>query len=375
MPLPLREYYPIGRAAELLECTVDDLIHWAMSGCIRIYLRIEHGYALVHKEPLSELIGFKDFSLITVDTEYYDRLVELDKENNIEEEKKDKDWQDYFFAKAEIIYNAMNDFIRKNNVKCFSDRRLNHVFYSLMYFFELRSINEYCNISSAVVANEIFECETKEYCEIKKLVDYEDERYIATMYGFFGLGECFFEDELFHNTIVATQAYNEDEDEDEDEDEYDDEDEDDVFPNEVYMPGSDLRMEIISRKNVTFDFNNLFILKGDFKAIQMESKKGGGLEYIYRTYRDDNVYEYDRGLYIKMESKNNNLISKTERVSRGERVSRKAKLALKTLILKHYQDIIDNPTKIANSLSSEAKDAGLGDIDFDHNTVKRWIDG
>ncbi|EOZ4483756.1 hypothetical protein ACQLT9_000381 [Salmonella enterica subsp. diarizonae] len=367
MPLPLREYYPIERASELLECTVDDLIHWATNGCIRIYLRIEHGYALVYKEPLSDIIGFKDFSLITTDTEYYDRLAKLDKEKNIEGEKKDEDWQVYFLAKAEIIYDAMNDYMRKNDVEFFDERWLNHVFYSLEYFFNLRVVNGYCNISSAVVTHEIFDCDTEEYCEIKKLIDCEDERYIATMYGFFGLGECFFEDEVFHNTIAATQDCDEDEDEDEDED--------DILPDMFYMPNSDLHMRIISHKNITFDFSNLFILKGDFNAIQIESKKGGDLECIYRTYRDENTYEYDRGLYIKTESKNNKLISKNERVSRSERVSKKAKLALKTLILKHYPDIIDNPTKIANSLSSEAKEIGLGDIDFDHNTVKRWIDG
>lgn len=361
MPLPLREYYPIERAAELLECTIDDLIHWAMNGCIRIYLRVEHGYALVYKEPLSDIIGFKDFSLITTDTEYHDRLVKLDKEKNVEEEKKDEDWQVYFLAKAEIIYDAMKDYMLKNNVECFDDRWLNHVLYSLDYFFNLRVANEYCNISSAVVTHEIFECDTEEYCKIKELVDCEDENYIATMYGFFGLGECFFEDEIFHNTIAATQNH--------------DENEDDLFPNVVYMPDSDLNMEIISHKNVFFDSNNLFILKSDFKAIQIESKKGGDLECVYSSYRDECTYEYDRGLYIKMESKNNKLISKNERILRNERVSKKAKLALKTLILKHYPDIIDNPTKIANSLSSEAKDAGLGDINFDHNTVKRWIEG
>ncbi|EAP5826857.1 hypothetical protein EIN11_05410 [Salmonella enterica] len=364
MPLPLREYYPIARAAELLECTIDDLIHWAMNGCIRIYLRVEHGYALVYEEPLSDIIGFKDFSLITADTKYHDRLVELDKEKNVNEEKSDEGWQIYFLAKAEIIYDAMNDYMQKNDISCFDDRFLNNVFYSLEYFFKFRVTDEYCNVSSAVVAHEIFECDTDEYCEIKKLVDFEDERYIATMYGFFGLGECFFEYDIFHNTIVATQYCDEDEDE-----EYE------QFPNGVYMSDSDLYMQIISRENVRFDEENLFILKKDFNAIQMKLKEGGELEQVYTTYRDDHSYEYDRGLYIKIDSKNNEIISKKEKTSRKERVSRKARLALKTLILKHYPDIVDNPTKIANSLTSEAKDVGLGDIDFDHNTVKRWIDG
>ncbi|EGO4137975.1 hypothetical protein ITZ82_003299, partial [Escherichia coli] len=34
MAIPLREYYKLPRAAELLGCNVDDLIHWAVSGYI-----------------------------------------------------------------------------------------------------------------------------------------------------------------------------------------------------------------------------------------------------------------------------------------------------------------------------------------------------
>ncbi|HBM0247429.1 hypothetical protein NA256_10880 [Salmonella sp. NW805] len=40
MPLPLREYYPIERAAELLGCTIDDLICWGESGNIRLCLML-----------------------------------------------------------------------------------------------------------------------------------------------------------------------------------------------------------------------------------------------------------------------------------------------------------------------------------------------
>lgn len=32
MTLPLRDYYPIERAAKLLDCDIDDLIHWAVTG-------------------------------------------------------------------------------------------------------------------------------------------------------------------------------------------------------------------------------------------------------------------------------------------------------------------------------------------------------
>ncbi|HFU0690343.1 TPA: hypothetical protein ACGRG7_001939 [Morganella morganii] len=44
MGIPLREYYPISRAAELLECTVGDLLHWASIAAIKLYREFENSY-------------------------------------------------------------------------------------------------------------------------------------------------------------------------------------------------------------------------------------------------------------------------------------------------------------------------------------------
>lgn len=48
MTLPLRDYYPIERAAKLLDCDIDDLIHWAVTGCIRICIKIESAYGVLN---------------------------------------------------------------------------------------------------------------------------------------------------------------------------------------------------------------------------------------------------------------------------------------------------------------------------------------
>lgn len=47
MPVPLREYYPIKRAAELLNCDVMDILHWAEIGAIRLYLPFDSGSGYV----------------------------------------------------------------------------------------------------------------------------------------------------------------------------------------------------------------------------------------------------------------------------------------------------------------------------------------
>ncbi|AOR63216.1 hypothetical protein IG605_019240 [Pectobacterium quasiaquaticum] len=47
MGMPLREYYPVKRAAELLGCEVGDLFHWASIGAIKLYVSFENGTGFV----------------------------------------------------------------------------------------------------------------------------------------------------------------------------------------------------------------------------------------------------------------------------------------------------------------------------------------
>ncbi|MDE8753852.1 hypothetical protein PZA22_04925 [Pectobacterium polaris] len=47
MGMPLREYYSVKRAAELLGCEVGDLFHWASIGAIKLYVSFENGTGFV----------------------------------------------------------------------------------------------------------------------------------------------------------------------------------------------------------------------------------------------------------------------------------------------------------------------------------------
>ncbi|GKN10117.1 hypothetical protein NUKP76_52860 [Klebsiella variicola] len=47
MGMPLREYYRIHRAADLLKCEVEDLLHWASIGAIKLYTTFESGSGFV----------------------------------------------------------------------------------------------------------------------------------------------------------------------------------------------------------------------------------------------------------------------------------------------------------------------------------------
>ncbi|HGO5391812.1 TPA: hypothetical protein ACK2W2_000398 [Klebsiella michiganensis] len=47
MGMPLREYYRIHRAADLLKCEVEDLFHWASIGAIKLFVSFEEGHGYV----------------------------------------------------------------------------------------------------------------------------------------------------------------------------------------------------------------------------------------------------------------------------------------------------------------------------------------
>lgn len=64
MGIPLREYYPIDRAAELLGCKEDDILHWAGVGAIKLYISFEYGHGYVH------LASENDNSLQKIEDEY-----------------------------------------------------------------------------------------------------------------------------------------------------------------------------------------------------------------------------------------------------------------------------------------------------------------
>lgn len=58
MVMPLREYYPVTRAAELLECKVEDLLHWASIGAIKLYIEFDEGNGYVKFHDNSDEIQY-----------------------------------------------------------------------------------------------------------------------------------------------------------------------------------------------------------------------------------------------------------------------------------------------------------------------------
>ncbi|EBL5122479.1 hypothetical protein NF98_12160 [Salmonella enterica subsp. enterica serovar Rubislaw] len=284
MPLPLREYYPIGRAAELLECTIDDLVHWAMVGCIRLYIKIDHAYGLLDGISLDELPETDYFDVIIEGTKYKNRLIDLYKSMN---EDCSNDF-DYSFERAKIIHDAMGTYkFKHGNVKCFDEINMRHIFSELEYYFSDIVSDDFSEITSLKLL-ESLPGGGGEYENIKKLFsgreDYNAD-YIVRMIGFFGLGERFFRYYDFETQFLAGNDYG--------------------FENSVYMPESQLCIGVIVNDNIDFNIDDLFIFKEDFIAIQEASKNGSELNKKYSYHRISNNHGWWSGFCVGEKNKDN----------------------------------------------------------------------
>lgn len=344
MPLPLRDYYPITRAAELLGCTIDDLLHWAMTGCIRVYIKVEHSHGVLLEESLSDVVGCRDFNVIVDGTEYKDKLFAID--------ELDDEWDgEYFLERARVIYDAMNHYIRKHSdIKCLNEIGLREDFAHLRYFFSHDVTEDFCAITSEEWFRQgIGDKDDKYQDEISKIPSLS-KPFIVSMRGFFGLGGGFFEGFNFHNKFSVDQCGD--------------------GNNLVYMPESDLCISMISNVDVRFEIEDLFIFKCDFLEMQKSSINGDELKKKYSYQRISNNHGWWRWLYHGDEE-----IADSHKVEKTERVSRPAINALNILISKYHNEIKNSPTKLAEVLTAEAIELGIENVEFDKNTVSRWING
>ncbi|EFP3681278.1 hypothetical protein HPX80_004879 [Salmonella enterica] len=225
MPLPLREYYPIARAAELLECTIDDLICWGEKGQIRLCIR------------LNKIAGFLKIYNPLV---FYDGLItdlglpplsENDSEKNMLIDVMDNIYNAYVNNKG--ILNKIRD------KTCFA------TFFQLFYTVN-RDNN--CHIRSDYYSDEL-------KFELANRFLGRDYAYLTvSMREFFALPTCFYK-------LCGNFELNDD----------------------SYLNTTDYLMEVIPCINepIEITIDDLFVLKNDFIRIREASKNGDELTYVF----------------------------------------------------------------------------------------------
>ncbi len=352
MPLPLREYYTIDRASELLECTVDDLIHWAMVGCIRIYIKVDHAYGILDYQDLNELAGSGDFAEVMEGTEYKNNLSELDAMVDTDDEYEvDISDVDYHFQRARIVYRAMSSYIYgKGDVRCLDEIGMRYTFSNLHYHFHSELTEDFSLIRSVDFICKAFKCDVSNHHKVLNKVAEKERSNVVLMQGFFSLGEVFFDNYNFTRKFNVNIG--------------------NCDNNPVYMPESDLCIRVMSDYEVDLKNEMMYLMKSDFIAIKEALREGADIPKKFPHHRISNNHGWWKGL---MFDGINEDLQRKDSERKSERVSRPAIAALNVLISKYHGEISKSPTKIAEVLTAEAKEMGLDGVTFDKNTVSRWI--
>ncbi|EIZ2109985.1 TPA: hypothetical protein P5S16_003008 [Salmonella enterica subsp. enterica serovar Concord] len=226
MPLPLRDYYPAERAAELLGCTIDDLICWGEKGQIRLCIR------------LNKIAGFLKIYNPLV---FYDGLItdlglpplsENDSEENMLIDVMDNIYNAYVNNKG--ILNKIRD------KTCFA------TFFQLFYTVN-RDNN--CHIRSDYYSDELkFEL-------VNRFLGRDYAYLTVSMREFFALPTC------FYKVCGNFETLNDD----------------------SYLNTTDYLMEVIPCINepIEITIDDLFVLKNDFIRIREASKNGDELTDVF----------------------------------------------------------------------------------------------
>ncbi|EGJ1636327.1 hypothetical protein IHG37_000129 [Salmonella enterica] len=290
MSLPLREYYCLPRAAELLGCDIDDLLHWAKMRKIYLCINLKNAKGKIDvfdwRKDYQELINKYNFPSI--------------------EGIKSK--------KEQLLFSLVTMTDNNNKDIC---RDLLKSSFSLIEFVKdgVSYVDPVCNIY--ISTNEAID-----------IISETDSIYVSVdvdLDGVFIIDNDSFYDDVHSLTIEDYSTI--------------------ISPKEGFLIGlcldDDIRLSV----------NDLFILKNDFLKIKEASNNGGEI------YIDD---EWSREY-------------ETSKPEKAVRTSSKAKLAIKALIANHHPEIKSNPAKVAEVLTAEARQAGLGDVTFDKNTVSNWL--
>ncbi|ECT8082576.1 hypothetical protein B0093_002646 [Salmonella enterica subsp. enterica serovar Carrau] len=230
MPLPLREYYPIGRAAELLYCTLDDLFHWGECGCIKLCLMLHkvNAYCYFDFSIFEEII--KDFNL---------PKVEVNDETNL--------FIELYYIVYDFYENNMEKFINELKGKPYCDVAL-----MLIAGFRCKGIEVDC-INDIHDRNWNFELAPNYIPGVKFEHCFKIP---VTLEGFFPLNYRFY---MYRKWEIIS---------------------DDKKINYVAISSFDFSSNLYVIDNLEYCVNDLFVLKDDFIKIMNASKNGSELTKV-----------------------------------------------------------------------------------------------
>lgn len=312
-----KEFYPISQVVDLLECSVDDIIHWATFGCIRLHVKIDGSVGLVNDYLSDESIGFME-SLVY--------------ETSSDEDEDDR-------VSLDILYNLLGKYISDNGMVGIDEE----AYAKLKFICGGMITEELCEVIGPLEKIKGFL--GNYYNKFKDNVNDEDKRLMVYLRGFFGLGSDSFNN---FNLIKHFEVnYKE-------------------GVNVVVMPENKLEISLLSHETVNFELSDLFLIKKDVLRIKDAIENGVDVERQYSSRNISDINTFKKWFLVSNKEKGNN-----EEVI-IERVSAKARDAIRVLVNKLHPEIKDNPTKLADVLTAEAKAQGVI-CEFNKSTVSNWM--
>ncbi|OFC63104.1 hypothetical protein WKI72_17040 [Candidatus Erwinia dacicola] len=352
MSLPLREYYTIERASELLGCTFDDLVHWAMIGCIRLNIKLDQAVGILLGVDIDDSLCGIDFDVIFKGPEFQARLDDIEKryveyssEDNAD--SSDDGYQIYFDEKVAVIHKGLK-YIYANGGDnlILSDLHLSRFFSYLNYMNDRIVSEDFCHImQSDYFGSSDFD---NDFFAKNNLVKIDNATYVRGS-GFFALDVEFFNNFKLDPKFFSCNG----------EDYY----------NIVTMPESNLSLSLLTKEDIEFSLNDLFIFKNDFLAIRKSMQDGVEMHKKYARYLSSNMH-----LWMKNVNYSGGGFNQSKNLTVKERISSPLRNVLRLLIVKHYPEYINKPSKLAEILSAEARQTQeFHNHKFDGETVARWL--
>lgn len=357
MPLPLRDFYSTERAAELLGCELDDLVHWAMNGCIRLYVKIDGAKGMLLEQDVEDVINDYDFESMFNGTRFKDALDETERlyseyakkiedSNDVDE----NEYLEYLDKKRKIIYEGLLYY----NATQDDELALNKIglreFFSYLFYLEHRMVSEkFCFIG----CTKYFNVSGEDAINVTEITNGDLDNNFVNMSGFFALGVEFYSLFDLEPMFIINNG--------------------DEFSNILLMPESNLSISVLTDDVIKFGVSDLYIFKCDFQKILKASEDGSEMTDKYSRYMISNMH-----LWIKdtrfFQERDKQEADKDNENHPKERLSYPARTALRMLIEKHYPENKNRPSKLAEILSAEAREMnGFRNHKFDGETVARWL--
>ncbi|EOK1544941.1 hypothetical protein ACJ22D_004756 [Escherichia coli] len=347
MALPLREFYPITRAAELLGCTVDDFIHWAMTGNIRLYILIEDGYCYVEPFCADNFV-------------WHDKLIDFvnDLQELNESEKEVFLGLDESFNNFSEIAGRIVDIIerRSGGISAIDNLDVRDFYQSFTYKTNLCVSDDFCVVNSVLLFPDSLKRELESLARYGIDASTPNLKYYASVHGFFGLDADFFFSVWKFRPLIQPGE-----------------------DNRIYAPDSNFSVSLLTDKEIKFDIDDLYLSKSDFLTIKgvINNEVGDGvMPNKYSAYTMSNLHKWKSIAFGTPPETDSSLITQDNKLTQSkpkkERISASMRQVLALLIDEYLSELKGQPGKIAAALESIAERKGK-DFTISDGTITNWL--